>query len=289
MPRCIALAAAAFALAASLGSCASLVPARPAFEAKLSDYGIEYKLVLRNQPRPLRIHIALADLTSGKFRISMPVPLPASASREGDAGLVPAVREAESLGSLLLVNASAFAVLGYAKGARPLFYEPGMRVDIAGLAIHEGRLLSLHRDGTAALRLDEAGGLSAGYGPAPDGCVEAAAGFGMLIDEGRIAAARGDSLAARTAIGESLSGTLIFVVVEGGLRGRSEGMSFGELASLMLELGANWALNMDGGGSSQMVLKIGGKEIKVSVGEDRFLGVDLPLPPLPNFVALLPR
>lgn len=257
--------------------------------ASLSDYGIDYRLELRSSPRPLRIHIAIADMKLGRLRLSTPVPLHGTADRNGDAGLVDPIDEANSLDSLLLINASAFSVLGYAKGKRPLVYSPGMRVDISGLAMHEGRLLSLHSNGVAAVFVSKEGRVAAGYGPAPGDCEEAAAGFAMLVDEGKVVAGGGASLAARTAIGEDDSGRLLFVVVEGGRPGRSEGASLKELAGIMIDLGARWALNMDGGGSSVMVVREGEREVAVSEPEEVLPGVAAPRVPLPNFVALLPR
>lgn len=283
--RIIAIATALFALS----SCASV--SRPGLPSavSLSDYGIDYRLVIRASPRPLRIHVAVADMKGGRLRFSTPLPLPGTPARNGDAGLVDPIDEAYSIGSLLLVNASAFSVLGYAKGKRPLYYSTGMRVDVSGLAMHEGKIFSLHRDGVAALFMNAAGEVSAGYGPAPEGCEEAAAGFAMLVDKGEVVATGGDSLAARTAIGGDATGRLLFVVVEGGRPERSEGASLKELAGIMIDLGARWALNMDGGGSSVMIVREGEREVAVSEPEEVLPCVGAPLIPLPNFVALLPR
>lgn len=59
----------------------------------------------------------------------------------------------------------------------------------------------------------------------------------------------------RTAIGWRKDGTLILVTVDGRQPQRSVGMTIEELAGLMLELGCVEALNMDGGGSTTMVVK----------------------------------
>ena len=60
----------------------------------------------------------------------------------------------------------------------------------------------------------------------------------------------------RTAIGVTASGELLLVVVDG-RSDRSVGATMPELAALMLELGAVDAMNLDGGGSSTMV--VGGR------------------------------
>lgn len=275
-----------------LASCAGLTPVLRPVPDGFGDKGIDYRLVARSEPRPLRIHIATVDAGGAGLRVVTPLLPPRSAARGAEARLVDPAREADSIGSLLLVNASAFSVIGCAPGRRPLAYLPGMPVDIAGLAMHEGRLVSPSQDGFAALGLGPGGAVAAGYdlgsllGARPE---EAAAGFAMLVEGGLNVASADGTLAARTAVGGDGSGRLVFVVVEGGAKGRSEGLSLRELADLMLELEADWAINMDGGGSSVMILRRGGRELRVSEGEHRLLGLGLPPRPVPNFIAVLPR
>ncbi len=58
----------------------------------------------------------------------------------------------------------------------------------------------------------------------------------------------------RTAVGIKENGTWVFVVVDGSAYRLFGGMSIKELAELMLDLGCIKALNLDGGGSSTMVI-----------------------------------
>ncbi|MCG9895450.1 MAG: phosphodiester glycosidase family protein [Fimbriimonadaceae bacterium] len=58
----------------------------------------------------------------------------------------------------------------------------------------------------------------------------------------------------RTAVGVTPSGDLWLVVVDGRQAGVSRGVSLAELVDVMKELGCTDALNLDGGGSSEMVL-----------------------------------
>jgi hypothetical protein len=72
----------------------------------------------------------------------------------------------------------------------------------------------------------------------------------------------------RTAVGVRADGTLLFVTVDGRRPEESVGMSLPELTELMLELGAVSAINLDGGGSTTMV--IDGKVVnRPSGGEAR--------------------
>ncbi len=71
-------------------------------------------------------------------------------------------------------------------------------------------------------------------------------------------AAFGDSHVARqprTAIGRTGDGEILLVTVDGRRRGWSDGMTMGELADTMIALGARDAVNLDGGGSTTMVVE----------------------------------
>ncbi|KKM14709.1 hypothetical protein LCGC14_1703410, partial [marine sediment metagenome] len=59
---------------------------------------------------------------------------------------------------------------------------------------------------------------------------------------------------ARTAIGIKENGNLLFVVVDGNDYKNSVGLTIDELRDLMYDLGSIYALNLDGGGSSTMVI-----------------------------------
>jgi exopolysaccharide biosynthesis protein len=59
----------------------------------------------------------------------------------------------------------------------------------------------------------------------------------------------------RTAVGVRAEGSLVFVTVDGRQPKKSVGMTVDELAGLMLELGCVDAINLDGGGSTTMVVK----------------------------------
>lgn len=92
------------------------------------------------------------------------------------------------------------------------------------------------------------------------GAIDALGGNPMLVSGGRIADGDVDGGGAffgrhpRTAVGTTADGTLLMVVVDGRQSGYSVGMTLRELAQLMSDLGAVEAVNLDGGGSSEMVV-----------------------------------
>lgn len=79
--------------------------------------------------------------------------------------------------------------------------------------------------------------------------------------------------APRTAIGTTKNGHLLMVVVDGRQK-HSIGFSLTELALFMQELGAVDAINLDGGGSSEMVVQ-GDVVNKPSDGRERSIGAGL--------------
>jgi exopolysaccharide biosynthesis protein len=97
---------------------------------------------------------------------------------------------------------------------------------------------------------------------APIAPVEAVGGFPMLLTNGELAsgletagAASFRGLNPRTAIGIAANGRrLLLAVIDGRQPGVSAGMTTAETAHFMRALGADDALNLDGGGSSALVV-----------------------------------
>ena len=92
------------------------------------------------------------------------------------------------------------------------------------------------------------------------GAIDALGGNPMLVSGGRVAEGdvTGDGAFfgrnPRTAVGVTADRKLLLVVVDGRQPGYSAGMTLRELAQLMSDLGAVEAVNLDGGGSSEMVV-----------------------------------
>ena len=68
----------------------------------------------------------------------------------------------------------------------------------------------------------------------------------------------------RTLAGYRSDGTIILAVIDGRVPTISNGASLAECARFMLSLGAECAINLDGGGSSTMMIKSGGVFVKKS-------------------------
>lgn len=135
-------------------------------------------------------------------------------------------------------------------------------------SLPEGTRAVVARPGVAA---DALVTLSAGdhvdlaYGLREDaGDVAVAIGGGVedpLLEDGEVTSATGDHVELRhprTAVGFDESGTRAYFVVVDGRQTHSTGMNLYELGELMAQLGADDAINLDGGGSSEMVARLPG-------------------------------
>jgi hypothetical protein len=82
----------------------------------------------------------------------------------------------------------------------------------------------------------------------------------------------------RTGVGRTAAGKVLLVTVDGRQPGYSVGMSFVEFGRLFIRLGASSAMNLDGGGSTEMI--VNGKVVnRPSGGKER---------PQPNALLVLP-
>ncbi len=253
--------------------------------------GLEYRRILGDRPRPLRIHVIRADLATGGFAPRTPVGPDPDGPGPAEAGLADPLRLARSSGAVVLVNASSFGVVGYAEGKRPPLYLRGMGVDVAGLAAASGRIVSPSNPRYGSFYVDyrgDPGFALPGETPERDGEVrEAAAGFSPLVIRGVGTKNPGEDLEPRTAVGLDGRGRLVLVVAEGRRPGRSEGMTLAELTERMLDLGCVDALNLDGGGSSVLVIRVPGRGYRVLTAPADGFGPFRIRRPVPNGLALI--
>ena len=79
----------------------------------------------------------------------------------------------------------------------------------------------------------------------------------MLVDKGKVVAnLESQSVEPRTAAGLNQNGRWLFlVVIDGRQLEYSDGATFPELANFMISLGVYTGMNLDGGGSSAMVIE----------------------------------
>jgi phosphodiester glycosidase len=113
----------------------------------------------------------------------------------------------------------------------------------------------------------------------PTGTVQPSVGITgnvILLDDGAVVAPRSERQP-RTAIGFSASGSRVWLVTVDGRSRASVGMTYVRLAKLLKSLGADEALNLDGGGSTTMVARMPGDNA-VSVRNTPSDGAQRPVP-----------
>lgn len=102
----------------------------------------------------------------------------------------------------------------------------------------------------------------------------AVAGSGIIVTGGRNVADRNDTggnkAHPRTAVAlDEGKRHLLLLVIDGRKSGRSEGATLAELADWLLHLGAHEALNLDGGGSTTLVIEENGRPVVANEPSDR--------------------
>ena len=134
-----------------------------------------------------------------------------------------------------------------------------VNADAASDKLKEGMNVALHYNltsartvaGAAAVELEDCDFLSAGPALIRDGVAVS----DFLGESAKHEAGFSLRRHPRTAVGQREDGTLVFVVVDGRQPELSVGMSLPELAELLLRLGVSDAYNLDGGGSTTMVIQ----------------------------------
>ena len=94
--------------------------------------------------------------------------------------------------------------------------------------------------------------------------VEAVGLYYSIVENGRMVT-NGTAVNPRTALGVKRDGSLVLYVVDGRQSGLSNGLTIEELADHMIELGCISAWNLDGGGSSQMLVRKPGMDEKATL------------------------
>lgn len=260
-------AAAVVVSAAALGAWywkASRPPQIPAPENRVLFRGIRYQRTILTRPRPLVVHTLHIDLTLPGIDFLVTPP-----DSEGNRPL-----RARKTSAFLEEQQAQIAINGD-------FFEPwhsrfiwdyyphvGDPVQVLGMAVSQGKTYSKGNKRCPVLVLDQQNQARIFHTPADLHKNWPQTHIDNAISGHRLLVKNGDSLSPndwfedhaklhpRTALGlDKERRTLIVIVVDGRQPGYSEGVSFQELADLMLEAGAHTAMNMDGGGSTTLVMQ----------------------------------
>jgi len=132
--------------------------------------------------------------------------------------------------------------------------------NLTGLVISDGVLVSPTKAGFASFIQNEADGLfdvrMVNPGDSLEGIRLAVSGPHVIMEDGKRVDCPDPARHPRTAVGISPDRkTVYFVVVDGRQKGFSIGATINDLGAIFQRLGAYEALNLDGGGSTTMVIR----------------------------------
>ena len=217
--------------------------------------GIRYITIANGTPSgPLTVDVLEIETSDESIAVKTALAGPSDSF-----GLAPVSELVSRSGAIAGVNG-----VFYASDGTPL-----------GLIIVDGRLRSLPIMARTAMGITKDGRIlidnvsaDAGGNLVPDwlggGVVYAVGGGPRLVKDGKVKVTSAEEQfkadiasgrAPRTGVGVTYDGKLLLVAVTGRQAYHSIGVTLEELANIMIELGAKDAMNLDGGGSSTIVIR----------------------------------
>ena len=213
--------------------------------------GVEYQRMVRLSPRPMMIHVLKINVNTKKLQFIVTPP-----DRTKNATPLDARTTSQFLTEFdldIAVNGDGFSPWW---SRTPVDYYPHVGDPVAprGDAASRGQVYWRTPNSVPTLHISSHNRLSF---DAPANWYNAISGETMLVAGGRIMDSLNDAdIHPRTAVGYSGNGKFLYIVVVDGRQPfYSQGMKLTELAQLMLDLGAHDAMNLDGGGSSTLVVR----------------------------------
>lgn len=216
--------------------------------------GVVYTREVRSSPRPLVVHIATVDLRQPGVRLLV-TPGDPDGERSLRAQTTSAFLERHRL--QLAVNGDGFTPW-YSTSLLRYYPHAGDPVDPLGFAASEGEMYAQGNGVAPTLYISRNN--RARFNQPIGAVYNAISGNLMLVAAGKpvpeaLQAEAAEVLQPRTALALDKSGRkLIIVVVDGRQPGYSEGATLAELAEIVIAHGGFYAMNMDGGGSSTLVM-----------------------------------
>ena len=213
--------------------------------------GVEYARKVKLQPRPMVIHVVTIDMRTPGLRFLVTPP----DDRGSDLPLKARTTSQflQEFDVQIAVNGDGFSPW-WSRGPADYYPHAGDPVRPRGDAASRGKLYWSSSDPFPTLYINSRNRMSF---DAPAKPYNALSGEALLVAGGSLIPELDDEeLHPRTAIGYSRNGRYLFlVVVDGRQPFYSEGITLEELAALLRSLGAQYAMNLDGGGSSTLVVE----------------------------------
>jgi len=214
--------------------------------------GVTYFRKESQTPRKMVAHVLAIDMRANGLKCLVTPP-------SHNSGLICTRKTSkflEEFGLQLAVNGDGFSYLDQDT------YDPGQYcpnggepVKVNSYAASRGTVYSERWAGRPIMYLNKNNEVTFNE---PKGAIyNAVSGDRMLVEKGKkVANLESQSVEPRTAAGLNQNGRWLFlVVIDGRQSGYSDGATFPELADFLISLGAYTGLNLDGGGSSAMLIE----------------------------------
>lgn len=217
----------------------------------------------RSAPRPLRIHYLRVDMKTPTLEVLTLTGDDPDGAGPAESQLTQPIDLFRKFHALAAVNANAFSGLN-AKPDDANWFE-GRAVDMHGLVVSGSKVISPVEQGRTSFWIDGAGRPHIGTPKPTETVVTGVADWSsrLLADSRIIPDPAVQALHPRTALGFDDTGAwLLLVVVDGRQPGFSEGVTLSELAGILKTRGCSQAINLDGGGSSIMLVQEPGQGVR---------------------------
>jgi len=233
--------------------------------------GVTYRRIVQYLPRPMIAHAIVIDRKAGIFEFLITPP-----DSDSDTPLNARTTSQfmEEFGVQIAINGDGFDPWW---SHTPVDYYPhvGDPIAPAGFTASRGDIYSQGVIDTIGIRpaLYISRQNYPSFNRKPDNVYTAISGERMLVERGEVVPdLNNTTLHPRTAIGINQNGRYLYlVVIDGRQPLYSEGATFAELALLMKKQGVYYAMALDGGGSSTMVVEVDGKPVILNSPIDLYM------------------
>lgn len=213
--------------------------------------GVMYYRSVRFSPRMVVVHVVTINLTTQGLGFMM---TPGDPDAEMPLSAMTTSQFLEQYDVQLAVNGDGFTPW-YSNSIFDYYPHVGDPVTPNGFASSQGMIYNPVYSDRPTLSITSHGRTT--IGDPIDPAYDAVSGDVYLVRYGQPVANLDDSLVMpRTAVGIDKAGTLmVLAVVDGRQPFYSQGMTFAELADVMVSYGVDIAMSLDGGGSSTLVVQ----------------------------------
>lgn len=209
--------------------------------------GISHAEFTLTEPRPVRAFVMKFDLRAEGLEF---MATPANGEKDGETDAQKTTTFLKTNQLQAAINAGPFA---------PVVNTEGRGLDISGLQVCRGEVVSpqqKHQYPSLVLTKDNKARIEPALKKL-EGVWTAVSGFSIVLQDGQVVDG-GPDLHPRTAAGISADGgTLYWLVVDGRQKKWSGGATTTELGAWLKAMGCSSGLNLDGGGTTTLVMDAG--------------------------------